>query len=285
MSQGTAMSRPPQVIPILAAKEFRDGLRNRWVAASILLLGALALALSFLGTAPSGELKVGALEVSVVSLTSLSMYLIPLIALMLSYDALVGEIEHGTMLLLLTYPVARWQIVAGKLLGHSAILLVAILVGYGTVLGVLVFVGEGDTTGWQAYCAMMASTLLLGCVFLAIGYLISSLARERAIANGAAIGAWLVLVVLYDVALLVALLIDEGEHISEDLFAVLMLINPADAYRLFNFTGFGELGHLVGVTGVGAGYGSVLAAPLVAMAVWVILPFLLTTARFNRREL
>ena len=42
----------------------------------------------------------------------------PLIALLLSYDAIVGEVERGTMMLLLTYPVARWQVVLGKFLGH-----------------------------------------------------------------------------------------------------------------------------------------------------------------------
>jgi len=274
------MMRRPHTILILASREIRDGLRNRWVASTILLLGILALALSFLGSAPTGELKVGALEVSVVSLTSLSMYLLPLIALMLSFDALVGEFEHGTMLLLLTYPVARWQIIFGKFLGHAAIVLVAIVVGYGGVLAVLILVGDGDTTGWQAYCAMMASSLLLGCVFLSIGYLISSLVRERAVAVGAAVGIWLLLVVLYDLGLLSALMIDEGEYISEQLFSLLMLVNPADAYRLFNFIGFEGIGHLVG-----ADFESGLVAPLVAMLLWVVVPFLLTTARFHRREL
>ncbi|MDH3947392.1 MAG: ABC transporter permease [Gammaproteobacteria bacterium] len=279
------MIRMLKTILILAAKEIRDGLRNRWVAATILLLGTLALALSYLGSAPIGEIRAGVLEVSVVSLTSLSMYLLPLIALMLSFDALVGEFEHGTMLLLLTYPVARWQILSGKFLGHAAILLLAILVGYGGALGVLILVGDGDTTGWQAYSAMMASSLLLGCVFLNIGYLISSLVRERAVAVGAAVGAWLLLVVLYDLGLLSALLIDEGKHISEGLFSALMLVNPADAYRLFNFTGFGEIGRLVGATDIGAGFESGLVAPILVMVLWVIVPFLLTTALFHRREL
>jgi Cu-processing system permease protein len=208
-----------------------------------------------------------------------------LIALMLSFDALVGEFEHGTMLLLLTYPVARWHIIAGKFLGHTTILLAAILLGYGSVLGILILAGDGDTTGWQAYLAMMASSLLLGCVFLTIGYLISSLARERAVAIGAAVGTWLMLVVLYDLGLLSALMIDDGKYISEGLFSALMLVNPADAYRLFNFTGFGEVGRLVGATGVGTGFESGLVAPLVAMGLWVVVPFLLTTALFHRREL
>lgn len=275
------MSQPQHTISILAAKEIRDGIRNRWVAATILLLGTLALTLSFLGSVPTGELKVAALEVSVVSLTSLSMYLLPLIALMLSFDALVGEFENGTMLLLLTYPVKRWQVIAGKFAGHSAILLAAILVGYGTTLAVLILVNDGDTTGWQAYAAMMASSLLLACVFLAIGYLISSLARERAVAIGAAVATWLVLVVFYDLGLLSALVLDEGKFISEGLFSALMLANPADAYRLFNFAGFEEIGRLVGLNDVDSG----LVAPLVSMAVWVVVPFLLTVARFQRREL
>lgn len=275
------MSQPRHTISILAAKEIRDGMRNRWVAATILLLGTLALTLSFLGSVPTGELKVAALEVSVVSLTSLSMYLLPLIALMLSFDALVGEFENGTMLLLLTYPVKRWQVIAGKFAGHSAILLAAILVGYGTTLAVLILVNDGDTTGWQAYAAMMASSLLLACVFLAIGYLISSLARERAVAIGAAVATWLVLVVFYDLGLLSALVLDEGKFISEGLFSALMLANPADAYRLFNFAGFEEIGRLVGLNDVDSG----LVAPLVSMAVWVVVPFLLTVARFQRREL
>jgi Cu-processing system permease protein len=279
------MSGTPATLSVLATKEFRDGLRNRWVAATIVLLGALALVLSFLGSAPTGEIKVAVLEVSVVSLTSLSMYLLPLIALMLSFDALIGEIEHGTMLLLLTYPVARWQIIAGKFLGHTAILLVAILLGYGGTFAVLVLLGDGDTTGWQAYTAMMASSLLLGCIFLTIGYLISSLASERAVANGAAIGTWLVMVVLYDLALLSALMIDKGEHISEDLFALLTLINPADAYRLFNFTGFENIGQLVGISDLNTDYGLGVATPLIVMSLWVIFPFLLTTLRFHRREL
>ncbi len=280
------MSRKLQTIATLASKEIRDGLRNRWIAAAIFLLGALALSLSFLGAAPTGEIRAGVLEVSVVSLTSLSMYLIPLIALILSFDALVGEFEHGTMLLLLTYPVSRWQIIAGKLIGHTVILLIAILVGYGGALGVIILFGsDGDTTGWQAYSLMMASSLLLGCAFLTIGYLISVLARERAVAIGAAISAWLVLVVLYDLGLLAILLGDSKGFINEQIFSILMLINPADAYRLFNFTSFEEIGRLLGVTNIGAGFESALIWPIVSLVLWIIVPFLLTTFLFHRREL
>ena len=71
----------------IALKEIRGGLRNRWVASLIVTLAGLALILALLGAAPGGGVKASALSVTVVSLASLSVYLLPLIALMLSYDA------------------------------------------------------------------------------------------------------------------------------------------------------------------------------------------------------
>jgi Cu-processing system permease protein len=280
------MSNAIRTIATLAAKEVRDGLRNRWIVTTIFLLGVLALALSYLGAAPTGEVKVGILELSVVSLTSLSMYLLPLIALILAFDALVGEFEHGTMLLLLTYPVARWQIIVGKFVGHTIILLLAILIGYGGALLILVFfASDGDSSGWQAYMYMMSSSLLLGCAFLSIGYLISILASERAVAIGSAIGAWLLLVVLYDLALLAVVLSDAEGMMSETLFSTLMLINPADAYRILNFSNFESVGQLVGLNNISSGIESTLIWPLASLTLWVFIPFLATTYLFHKREL
>ncbi len=82
-------------ILIVARKEVREGLRNRWVLATTLLLAALALTLSFLGSAPTGNVGVNQLDVVIVSLSSLTIFLVPLIALLLSHDAIVGEMERA----------------------------------------------------------------------------------------------------------------------------------------------------------------------------------------------
>jgi ABC-2 family transporter len=81
---------------IIAGKELRDGMRNRWVLATTALMAALALTLAFLGTAPTGTVKASGLVVTIVSLSSLTIFLVPLIALLLSYDAIVGEADRGT---------------------------------------------------------------------------------------------------------------------------------------------------------------------------------------------
>jgi Cu-processing system permease protein len=274
-----------RAIAILAANEFLDGLRNRWVAAAIILLGATAMGLLLVGSAPSGATRVSALDVSVVSLTSLSVYLLPLIALLLSFDALVGEFERGTMLLLLTYPVARWQVVVGKFVGHMMILLAAVVIGYGGAALITVMTTDNGVLGWQAYLTMMGSSLLLGAVFVALGYLVSVLVRERSTAAGAAIVLWLIFVVLYDLALLGLLLADHEQSISQALFSTLMLFSPSDTYRLLNLTAFDTVEQVAGIAGVAvrAGFGVPLLLGL--MSLWVVAPLAATMAVFQRREL
>ena len=120
-----------RTVGIIAMREIREGLRNKWVLAITALMAALALTLTLVGSAPTGSVGVSPLSVVVVSLSSLTIFLVPLIALLLSYDAIAGEMERGTMGLLLSYPVARWEVVGGKFLGHAAILAVATAAGYG----------------------------------------------------------------------------------------------------------------------------------------------------------
>jgi Cu-processing system permease protein len=270
-----------RAIGILAWKEIRDGLRNRWVLATIVMLTALALLLSLVGSAPTGTVRVSALAVTVASLSSLTVYLVPLIALMLAYDALVGEFERGTMLLLLTYPVARWQVVAGKFLGHMAILTAAILIGYGGAGLVVELVAGGDPESRVAYLAMMGGAIGLSAVFVALGYLLSALARERAMAAGLAVALWLVVVVLYDLALLGLLLTDTDQSMSQGLVALLMLLNPTDAYRLLSLAGSEAVRITLGLT-EGDSLGTAL--PLVSLGLWLLVPLLATTALFQRRD-
>ena len=271
---------------IVAGKEIREGLRNRWVLATTLLLAALALSLTFLGSAPTGEVNVRALDVVIVSLSSLTIFLLPLIALLIAHDAVVGEMERGTMLLLLSYPIARWQVVAGKFVGHLAILAFATLVGYGAGAAALAMTGaEVDAESWQAFSAMVGSSVLLGAAFIAIGYLVSALVRDRGTAAGVAVGIWLVFVLIYDMALLGLLVVDQGEVVSGGVLNALLLLNPADAYRLFNLTGFANVSTFSGMAGL-AGNASLSPSVLLsALAAWTLLPLALAALAFSRREL
>ncbi|HRN87455.1 ABC transporter permease [Hyphomicrobium sp.] len=273
-------------ILLIAAKEIQESLRNRWVLAMTALLAALALSLTFLGSAPTGSVGARALDVVIVSLSSLTIFLVPLVALLISHDAIVGETERGTMLLLLSYPVSRGQVLLGKFVGHLAILAFATVLGYGTAAVTLAATGAAiDTQSWAAFAAMIGSSILLGAVFIAIGYLISVLVRERATAAGIAIGVWLLFVVVFDMVLLGVLVADQGRMISSDIVTALLLLNPTDVYRLLNLAGATNASAFSGMSGLA---GTVALGPaklLCTLAVWTVVPLATSAMIFSRREL
>ncbi|MFZ0693936.1 MAG: ABC transporter permease [Alphaproteobacteria bacterium] len=275
-----------RTIAILAVKEIRDGLRNRWVVAMTLLMAALALTLALLGSAPTGTVGVSPLSVIIVSLSSLTIFLVPLIALLISYDAIAGDIERGTMGLLLSYPVARREVVAGKFLGHLAILGIATVIGYGAAgVALAVTGGEVEAGAWSAFATMVGTSILLGAAFIALGYLASTLVRDPRTAGGIAVGLWLFFALLYDMALLGLLVADQGKTVTVEALNILLLANPADVYRLLNLTGFSNVSVFAGMAGLVDQLNiatSVLAAALVA---WTVVPLALAAMVFARREL
>ncbi|MCR6630505.1 MAG: ABC transporter permease [Magnetospirillum sp.] len=273
-------------ILVVAGKELRDGLRNRWIIGSTLLLAALAFALALLGSAPAGGgLGAKPLAVTVVSLASLTIFLVPLVALLLSYDSVVGEVERGTMLLLLTYPITRAQLLLGKVLGHSAIIAIATIVGYGGA-GLAVGLGEGgaDPQSWAAFGLLLGSSILLGAVFVALATLASLLVRERGTAAGLAVALWLLFVVVFDLAAL-GLLVAAQDRLSPGLFSTLLLFNPADVFRLLNLTGFENVRSFSGMAGAVAEVSLPAPALLAVLGGWIAAPLGAALILFRRREL
>ena len=275
-----------RTIIIIAGKEIQEGLRNRWVLATTLLLAALALSLTFLGSAPTGNVGAGALDVVVVSLSSLTIFLLPLIALLISHDAVVGEMERGTMILLLSYPVGRYQVILGKFCGHVLILAFATVIGYGAAAVALAITGASVlAASWYAFASMLGTSILLGAVFVAIGYLISSLVRDRGTAAGLSVGVWLLLMVLvFDMALLGILVVDQGRVISAPVLEGLLFLNPTDLYRLTNLTGF-NVSQFSGMAGLAGTASAGIGLLLTGLLVWIAAPLGLATLFFARREL
>jgi Cu-processing system permease protein len=132
---------------------------------------------------------------------------------------------------------------------------------------------------------MVGSSILLGAAFIAVGYLISALVRQRGTAAGIAIGIWLLFVLIYDMALLGLLVVDQGQTVSGRLLNVLLLLNPTDAYRLFNLTGSSNVSAFTGMAGIAQS--ATLSPPLLlgALAAWAIIPLALSALAFSRREL
>jgi Cu-processing system permease protein len=271
---------------VIALKEVQDGMRNRWVVLIALAMAAFALILALLGSVPTGMTKISSLAVTVVSLASLSIFFIPLIALLLTYDSIVGEAERGTLILLLSYPVARWQVIVGKFCGALILLSLAIALGYGSAGIAISLTAETAFTeqAWSSFAKLLLSSVLLGAVFLSLGFLISTSLRERGTAAAAAIGSWIFFVLLYDMGLLGLLASGAGNTIGTDLVIGLLLANPTDAYRMFNLVGSDETAILSGMAGLRLERNIPAIAPIAAMVAWVALPLGIACAVFQRRQ-
>lgn len=254
--------------------------RNRWVAIAVVLMVVFSLVLAAAGSAATGVLGADKLSVVVASLTSLSVYLVPLVALLMSFDAVAGEVERGTLPLLLTYPGARWEVLLGKLLAHLGILALAIVAGYGAAAVAAIVADPRAAAGLPALWRLTWTSVLLGATFLCAGYALSSLARRPSGAAGLAIGLWLGLVVLYDLGLLAAIVADNGGVFTTRFFPLALLANPADAFRLFNLAASEATAAAAGVGGAAASIP--LWQSLASLLAWPAMALVLATIAFRR---
>ncbi|CAD5107153.1 ABC transporter permease [Zestomonas carbonaria] len=267
----------------IARKELADGLRNRWLLAISLLFALLAVGIAWFGAAAAGQVGFTSIPATVASLTSLATFLMPLIALLLAYDAIVGEEEGGTLMLLLTYPLSRGQLLLGKFVGHGLILALATLLGFGAAalaIAALVPDIELPLLLW-AFGRFMLSSTLLGWAFLAMAYALSSRVGEKSTAAGLALGLWFFFVLVFDLALLAILVLGQG-RLSPELLPWLLLFNPTDIYRLINLSGF-EASAGTGVMNLGQDLPVSGAALWLALALWTLAALALAYWLFRRR--
>lgn len=263
-----------------AQTEFLIALRNRWVTIAVAMMVVFSLVLAAAGSAPSGALGADRLSVTVASLTSLSVYLVPLVALLMSFDGIAGEVERGTLPLVLTYPVSRAELILGKLLAHLGVLSVAVAAGYGSAAVAAVATDAGALAGLPALWRLMWTAVLLGAAFLCLGYALSGLSRRPSGAAGLAIGLWLAMIVLYDLGLLAAVVADDGGWFTTTVFPWLLVLNPADAFRLFNLAASEATAAAAGIGGAAGAIPPVQA--LVSLVVWPLAALLASVLIFRK---
>lgn len=267
----------------VAMKEFKDGFRNRWTLAITLIFAVLSLGLTYFGSAASGTLGFASLDSTLISLASLAVILIPLIALMIAYNAFVGEYEQGTMLLLLTYPLSRKDMLIGKFLGQGGIIALASFIGFGTAAAaILVSSDIASLEVISAFFWFILSATLLGWVFIAIAYVISLMVEEKSRAAGLALITWFFFVLVFDLALLAALVASKGD-VHSGLLETILMFNPTDIFRLINYqvVGASEYG---GVLQVVENSGHTIGSLLFMLVIWILSPLSLAALLLKKRE-
>ena len=265
-------------IAVVASKEFWDRIRNRWVLVVAAIFTVFALVIAYFGSAQQGEVGFRSIEVTIGSLVSLVIYLIPLIALILGYDAIAGEREHGSLDLLLSMPITRLELLLGKFFGLSAALAFSTLAGFGAVG--IVLSPQLNASSLFHYIGFIVSSILMGMAFLSMAVAVSVIAVNRTSASGVAIALWFFFVLVFDLLLMGALVITGGKY-TGDIFPYLLFLNPSDIFRIINIFGYEEIKSLYGLATV---FPESLSNPWLlssVMMMWIVTPLAIASWRFK----
>jgi len=248
--------------------EFLERTRDRWVLVITLVFAVLASGIGLYGRS-SGGLVTGP------SLVTLAAFLVPLVALVLGHDAIVGERERHTLGLLLSLPITRGEALLAKFVGRGAALCLAIGIGFGAAA---LAMGAGQR---GVLLSLVPPTLLLGTSFLSVGMLISTVARRHATAASLAVVTWFGLVFFYDLALLVIMVATDGA-LSQQAVAWLVSLDPPGLYRLGLTTRLAGAGALEDLGMVVAVPGAVTRASL--WVAWIAGPLAVGALLLSRRR-
>jgi Cu-processing system permease protein len=268
-------------ILILTQKELRDARRNRWFLLYTLAFAGLALALAWLALSGVGSYGLAGFGRTGASLINLVLLIVPLMGLTLGALSLAGERERGTLLYLMTQPVAQIELLLGKFLGLALAVLVTLVLGFG--LSGLLIAWRGGAAQAGDYLSLVLLAFVLSLVSLSLGFLISAAVRKSATAVGLALFLWLVLVFFGDLGLMGTAVVMQLE--IGQLFT-LALFNPLQLFKMASILAIRSNLEVLGPAGIYAvrTYGSgLMVVLLVILAAWVILPLSSTYLVFRRR--
>jgi Cu-processing system permease protein len=277
------------VVFSIAKKEIMDNIRNKWIILVAAMFAILTLVVSYFGSlGTSGWQNLGN---TISGMTELGSFLISIVAFMLGYAAIIGEIERGSMSSLLSLSANRFEIVVGKWLGLGAVLCFTIFVGYGFA-GILIALNVSNVNILE-YLVFIGLTMIFGLVFLTVALFFSTMFSKRSTALGGAIFLWFLFNIILPIVFvgLLATTIDFTKITMEttltvpDWYFVLNLFNPISVYStLITIT----IAPVQSSTGSGfipnpSWYSSGLL--LGVLVSWIIVFFILAVWRFQRKDI
>ncbi|MFC1526443.1 ABC transporter permease [Candidatus Latescibacterota bacterium] len=125
-------------------------------------------------------------------------YVLSFLCIVLAYNAVSGELERGTLRLVLANPLARGSFLLGKFLAHLATLSTSVLLGSLISLAMLTAGGlvEMNWVLWRGYLSFLLAATFFAALFLLLSMGVSALARTSASSLVFLLTAWTVLIVV-----------------------------------------------------------------------------------------
>ena len=269
----------------VAYKDFEDAVRSRWLLALTALFVLLVSLAAYVTRPPPGQtVNSNAILNSLVVRDALVTTLIPLIALVVAYNAVVGERDTGSLKLLLSLPHSRADVVFGKVLGRTGALVVPVVVGF--LLPAVVFlVASPVVFDAGHYLGFVVLTALLAAAFVAIAVGFSAATASHRLAIAGAIGIYFLFVPLWGAVQFPLQLYFSFSGVpgwlplsGQAIFRLLRLINPTGSFKILSsaflsdslFSGQSARIHI---------------SALSMLLAWLVVPPLLGYARFQSADL
>lgn len=259
----------------VARKDYRDAVRSRWLWVLTAIMVLIFSLVSYLVRPAAGETVSTDAVVSHFILSTLVTMIVPLAALVVSYDSITGEQSTGSLKLLLSLPHSRTAVVAGKLVGRSLAVATPVVVGF--VLPAIVLAIGPLTFNIIGYVAFVTLTALLSAAFVGIALGLSAATASQRIALAGSVGAYFLFVPLwkalqFPLQFYLAMQADTLPVKPQELLYYLDLVNPTGAYK-----------HLLGAIGGQRPDDTLLAITL--LVAWIVIPPAIGAVGFRMRDL
>jgi len=260
-----------RVVAAVARKELRDAINSSWLLMYAALFTVLALGLSYLGERNLGSIGFENFSRTTASVLNLCLLLAPLAALSLGAGAIAGERDRGALTYLLSQPLDRWELLAGK------------FAGFGAAGVVIAFYATSLDVG--TYLLLVVLVLALVCVMTGLGLVASVISATRVQALGLALLIWFVAVIVFDL-LLIGMV--SATSLGGGGLMLALLANPVEIVRVLAIIQLEPDLQILGPFGSylleRVGTGGATAILSVALAAWMIVPVALAAWLFEVRE-
>ncbi|HHY71741.1 MAG TPA: ABC transporter permease subunit [Bacillus bacterium] len=266
---------------LIARQELKVISRSKWVFSFTILYTVLAITIVLFGGSAE-EAGFNGFNRMAASLLNLSLFLVPLLTLLIGSTSIAGDKEDGSLTLLFTYPIPTSRILVGKFIGLLLTLFAVVTFGYGAA-GLILFISKASIS-LQFFLLFYGFTMLLMMLFLGLAMLIGVLSATRFQALGMSLILWAVSVLFYEFIVMgLAMVISKQAILG--MFTASILLNPVELVRVWTIISmdsgsiFGP--HLYDLTVWSEGnIGQIVFA--ITAILWVFIPIFISNRMLKR---
>ncbi|MBK6611327.1 MAG: ABC transporter permease subunit [Sphingobacteriales bacterium] len=213
----------------------------------------------------------------ILTLLNIILLTVPLVSVLFSTIYVYNSSEF--IELLVSQPIKRSKIWTALFIGLSLALVLAYIVGAGIPL--LIFADLGTAL------MMIVAGSMLSIIFVAVAFLCSILTRDKAKGVGISLIVWLYFSLLFD-GLVLFLFFQFADYPIEKIVVGLSALSPVDMCRILILLRL-DVAAMLGMTGAvfkdnfGSGGGLLLSFGILAL--WIIIPFIISLKKFRKKDL